>query len=44
MRYDPFWFQIPKHPSWKFVQVLVKPWEQPDINEVAEIFKLLVAE
>ena len=39
--YDPFWFQSPKNPSWKFLQVLVKPWEQPEVNEVAQVFKLL---
>lgn len=41
MRYDPFWFQILKHPSWRFVQVLVKPWEQPDVDEAVQIFKIL---
>ena len=39
--YDPFWFQSPKNPSWRFLQVLVKPWEQPEVNEVAQVFKLL---
>ncbi len=41
MTYDPFWWLEPKRPSWRFVQVLVKPWEQPDVNEVAQIFKIL---
>ena len=39
--YAPFWFQSPKNPSWRFLQVLVKPWEQPEVNEVAQVFKLL---
>ena len=39
--YDPFWFQSPKNPSWRFLQVLAKPWEQPEVNEVAQVFKLL---
>ena len=39
--YDPFWFQSPENPSWRFLQVLVKPWEQPEVNEVAQVFKLL---
>ena len=41
MRHDPFWFQIPKNPGWRFFRVLVKPWEQPEVDEVAEIFKIL---
>ena len=39
--YDPFWFQSPKNPSWRFLQVQVLPWEQPEIDEVAQVFKLL---
>lgn len=39
--YDPFWFQIPKNPSWRFFRVLIKPWEQPETDEVAQVFKLL---
>ena len=41
MTYDPFWFQAPKNPSWRFFRVLVKPWEQPEVDEVTQIFKLL---
>ena len=39
--YDPFWFQPPSNPNWRFFRVLVKPWEQPDVNEAAQIFKIL---
>ena len=41
MTYDPFWFEHPKRPSWRFFRVLVKPWEQPEIDEIAQVFKIL---
>ncbi len=41
MTYDPLWFQPPKNLSWRFLRVLVKPWEQPEIDEVADVFKIL---
>ncbi len=36
MIYNPFWWLEPKRPSWRFVQILVKPWEQPDVDELAQ--------
>lgn len=39
--YDPFWFQLPKNPSWRFFRVQVLPWEQPEIDEIAQVFKIL---
>ena len=41
MTYDPFWFEHPKRPSWRFFRVQVLPWEQPEIDEIAQVFKLL---
>jgi hypothetical protein len=41
MTYDPLWFQPPKNPNWRFWRVLVKPWEQPEVDEAVEIFKIL---
>ncbi|PSB30118.1 hypothetical protein [Chlorogloea sp. CCALA 695] len=41
MTYDSFWFQTPKNPSWRFLRVQVLPWDQPEANEVAQVFKLL---
>lgn len=41
LSHDPFWWLEPIHPSWRFVRVLIKPWEQPDVNEAIEIFKIL---
>ena len=41
MTYDPFWFDHPKRPSWRFYRVQVLPWEQPEIDEIAQVFKIL---
>ncbi len=41
MTYNPILFQTPKHPSWRFLRVEVLPWEQPEVNEIAQIFKIL---
>jgi hypothetical protein len=41
MTYDPFWFQPPGSPNWRFFRVLVKPWVQPEVDEIAQIFKIL---
>lgn len=41
MTYDPFWFQEPKNPNWRFWRVLVKPWDTPTKDEAVSIFTLL---
>lgn len=41
LAFDPFWFNEPKNPGWQFFRVLVDTWNQPDIQELTAIFKIL---
>lgn len=41
LAFDPFWFNEPKNPGWRFFRVLVDAWNQPDIQEMTAIFTVL---
>lgn len=41
LAFDPFWFNEPKKPSWRFFRVLLQSWERPDAAAMTEVFKLL---
>ncbi|PSB30117.1 hypothetical protein [Chlorogloea sp. CCALA 695] len=41
VNYDFFWFESQKSPSWRFLEVVVKSWEQLASDEVMDTYKLL---
>lgn len=41
INYDFFWFGSQENPSWRFLEVVVKSWEQLASDEVMDMYKLL---
>lgn len=41
MNYDFFWFGSQKNQNWRFLQVVVKSWEQLESDEVIDMYKIL---
>lgn len=41
VNYDFFWFKSQESPSWRFLEVVIKSWEQLASDEMMDTYKLL---